>query len=97
MLVLTKSVCHNEAVGGYMNSLLTEQDVAKHLHVSLAALRRWRLEGRGPRFIKVGSLVRYRPEELEQWVAAQPTGGSSDTRHPAGRLDRSAHSARLGA
>jgi hypothetical protein len=29
---------------------LTEKDVAKQINVSLASLRRWRLEGRGPRF-----------------------------------------------
>jgi len=63
-----------------MESLLTEQEVAKKLCVSLAALRRWRLEGRGPKFIKVSSLVRYRPEELEQWLAAQPTGGARELR-----------------
>jgi excisionase family DNA binding protein len=68
-----------EPLRGNMNSLLTEQDVAKQLHVSLAALRRWRLEGRGPRFIKVGSLVRYRPEELEEWLSFQPAGGSSES------------------
>jgi hypothetical protein len=60
-----------------MLSLLTEQDVARQLHVSLASLRRWRLLGRGPQFIKVGVLVRYRPEDLEKWLAGQPTGGSS--------------------
>lgn len=60
-----------------MNTLLTEEDVAKQLNVSVATLRRWRLERRGPQFIKVGSLVRYRPEELEAWLAALPTGGMS--------------------
>ncbi len=59
-----------------MLNLLTEEEVAKHLHVSLASLRRWRLEKRGPQFIKVGSLVRYRPEDLESWLASLPTGGS---------------------
>ncbi len=57
--------------------LYTEQDVAEQLHISLASLRRWRLEKRGPRFIKVGSLVRYRPEDLEEWLLEQPTGGGS--------------------
>ena len=61
-----------------MQDLLTEQEVSRQLRVSLAALRRWRLERRGPQFIKVGSLVRYRPEELEQWLAAQPVGGAPD-------------------
>ena len=60
-----------------MLNLLTEEDVAKQLRVSLAALRRWRLEGRGPRFIKVSALVRYRPEELEDWLASQPGGGAT--------------------
>jgi hypothetical protein len=59
-----------------MASLLTEGDVAQRLHVSLASIRRWRLERRGPQFIKVGSLVRYRNEDLELWLAALPTGGS---------------------
>jgi predicted DNA-binding transcriptional regulator AlpA len=65
--------------GGTMETLLTEEDVAKQLHVSIASLRRWRLERRGPQFIKVGSLVRYRPEELEAWLASQPTGGANPT------------------
>jgi excisionase family DNA binding protein len=59
-----------------MFALLTEDEVAEQLHVSVASLRRWRLERRGPQFIKVGSLVRYRPEDLETWLAALPTGGS---------------------
>ena len=67
-----------------MLDLLTEDEVAKNLHVSLAAPRRWRLEGRGPRFVKVNALVRYRPEELEDWLASQPTGGASDKTRAAG-------------
>jgi excisionase family DNA binding protein len=59
-----------------MFALLTEDEVAQQLHVSVASLRRWRLERRGPQFIKVGSLVRYKPEELEAWLVALPTGGS---------------------
>jgi excisionase family DNA binding protein len=58
-----------------VSSLLTEGDIAERLHVSLASVRRWRLEHRGPQFIKVGSLVRYRQEDLERWLAALPTGG----------------------
>jgi len=59
-----------------MYTLLTEEEAAKRLHVSLASIRRWRVERRGPQFIKVGSLVRYRPEDLESWLASLPTGGS---------------------
>ena len=59
-----------------MFTLLTEEEVARQLRVSLASLRRWRLERRGPQFIKVGSLVRYRLDEIEAWLAALPTGGA---------------------
>ena len=60
-----------------MLNLLTEDEVAKQLTVSVASMRRWRLERRGPHFVKVGSLVRYRQEDLEAWLASLPTGGSS--------------------
>jgi hypothetical protein len=57
-----------------MFALFTEEEVAKQLHVSIASLRRWRLEQRGASFINAGSLVRYRPEEIESWLSALPTG-----------------------
>jgi excisionase family DNA binding protein len=59
--------------------LLTELEVAERLRVSLACLRRWRLERRGPRFLKVGSLVRYPAEELDHWIDSLPAGGTPAT------------------
>jgi hypothetical protein len=56
-----------------MLNLLTETDVAERLRVSLASVRRWRLEKRGPAFVKVGACVRYRPEDLESWITSLPT------------------------
>jgi predicted DNA-binding transcriptional regulator AlpA len=55
--------------------LVTESEVSRLLQVSLARLRKWRVEKRGPRFIKIGSLVRYRLADLHQWLSLQPTGG----------------------
>jgi len=60
-----------------MQIFLTEKDVAKQIKVSLASIRRWRLAQRGPRFIKVGALVRYRAEDLEQWLQTLPAGGTA--------------------
>jgi len=56
---------------------LTEVEVAQRTHISLATLRRWRLENRGPIFRKFGSLVRYAEEELARWEQAQPSGGEN--------------------
>jgi len=60
-----------------MQVFLTEKEVAEQIKVSLASLRRWRLLQRGPRFLKVGALVRYRPEDLEHWMETLPVGGTA--------------------
>jgi len=65
-----------------MVNLMTEHEVSKRLHVSVASLRRWRLLNRGPQFLKVGSLVRYQPEEVDAWLASLPTGGTATTVRP---------------
>jgi excisionase family DNA binding protein len=59
--------------------LLTEPEVADRLRVSLACLRRWRVERRGPRFVKVGSLVRYPADRLDEWIESLPAGGTLAT------------------
>jgi predicted DNA-binding transcriptional regulator AlpA len=61
-----------------MNQFLTEIELSDRIHVSLATLRRWRLENRGPKFRKLGSLVRYGEYDLTQWMEAQPSGGTGE-------------------
>jgi hypothetical protein len=57
------------------HTLLTETDVSKQLRVSLAALRKWRVLNRGPQFVKMGPLVRYRQDDIDSWLGALPVGG----------------------
>ena len=57
------------------NSLLTEQQAANFIAVSVAALRKWRVQGRGPVFLKLGTLVRYRLEDINKWLSTRPQGG----------------------
>jgi len=57
--------------------LLTETDLSRQLRVSLAALRKWRVMKRGPQFVKIGTLVRYRQHDIDVWLASLPVGGSS--------------------
>lgn len=55
---------------------LTDVEVAVRLGVSRFTVRAWRLKGTGPRFLKMGRAVRYRPEdvqEYEQRVLIGPT------------------------
>ena len=57
-------------------SLLNEHDVARLTRLSVASVRRWRLLGQGPSYMKINSSVRYRPEDVANWLNAQPVGGS---------------------
>lgn len=42
----------------------TEQQLCKLWSITLDTLRKWRLTGYGPIYIKVGGAVRYRPEDV---------------------------------
>jgi excisionase family DNA binding protein len=67
-----------------ISALLTETEVSNVLRVSLATLRKWRVDNRGPRFIKIGPLVRYQLEDLREWLSSLPTGGiASQSPHSA--------------
>jgi predicted DNA-binding transcriptional regulator AlpA len=58
-----------------LTPLLSERDVARVTGLSVATIRRWRLLNRGPAYKKLGSAVRYRPEDVARWLATRPTGG----------------------
>src|SRR5215472_11467182 len=53
-----------------VDPLITEAEAADILRVSLTSLRRWRREGRGPVYRKLGRSVRYRPDDLADFIAA---------------------------
>jgi len=58
-----------------IETLLNEYDVARITGLSVASVRRWRLLRQGPRYLKIGSAVRYKPEDISAWLASRPTGG----------------------
>jgi hypothetical protein len=49
--------------------LLDERETSRMLHISTAALRRWRREHRGPEFVRLGRSVRYDLRSLERYLA----------------------------
>ena len=70
--------------------LLNESEVADMLGVTVSCLRRWRYERRGPRFIKLGRLVRYPARDLADWIEARgPTPPSGLTADHAAALSAS--------
>jgi predicted DNA-binding transcriptional regulator AlpA len=56
--------------------LLTEREVAVMTGMSVSSVRRWRLLGKGPRYVKVGGVaVRYNTSDIDAWLTSQPSGG----------------------
>ncbi len=54
--------------------LIDEVELAVRLGVSRSTLQSWRYTARGPRFIKLGRLVRYRNADVDAYLQAQTRG-----------------------
>jgi predicted DNA-binding transcriptional regulator AlpA len=52
--------------------MLNERQVAEYLNMSVASVRRWRLFRKGPKFVKIGSAVRYKHGDVETWLNSCP-------------------------
>lgn len=49
-------------------TLYYDGEVADILRVSLKTVRKWRYEGKGPPWVKVGRLVYYKETDLIKWL-----------------------------
>jgi len=55
---------------------MNDVEVARYLAVSVSTVRRWRLTGGGPRWVRIGGgSIRYPFTDLEAYVASLPSGG----------------------
>lgn len=68
----------NDVANG--SELLDEARLATQLNVSRSTLQSWRYAGRGPRYIKIGRLIRYRNADVEAYLRAQTRGSMSIVR-----------------
>ena len=50
---------------------LTTSEAAAYLGLATSTLNKWRCSGDGPEFVKLGRAVRYRPEDLDAFLAAR--------------------------
>lgn len=62
-----------------MSDLLTTQQAANRLNLSVSTLNKSRLTGTGPKFVKLGASVRYRIEDLDHWVNSQVMASTSES------------------
>jgi predicted DNA-binding transcriptional regulator AlpA len=56
---------------------VSETELARRIDVSTAVLRKWRREGNGPRFLKLGRLVRYLVSDVDAWLDARSFHGGA--------------------
>lgn len=60
---------------------LTDVEVASRLGVSRFTVRAWRLKGHGPKFLKMGRAVRYRPEDVDEFERQALVETQAQSRH----------------
>lgn len=53
-----------------VSPLLDSREVAAYLKVSEATLSRWRTDKKGPPFLRMSGITRYRLDAVEAWLAS---------------------------
>lgn len=60
-----------------MSTLLNTAELAQRLGVAQITLRKWRLTGAGPVFVRCGRNIRYRLADVDAWVASRTVSSTS--------------------
>jgi predicted DNA-binding transcriptional regulator AlpA len=58
--------------------VLDTAGVSGRTGVSVSTLEKWRVAGIGPRFLKLGRLVRYAEADIESWLASRRVASTSE-------------------
>lgn len=58
--------------------VLSADQVAERLGLSVSTLAKMRLSGDGPAYAKLGRRVVYRPEDIDSWVASKRYRSTSE-------------------
>jgi len=71
-----------------MNQLqfLRQQDLGQRWGISPRTLEKWRWQGEGPRFVKIGGRIRYRIEDVEAWEAIHILSSTAEIRRSNAKL-----------
>ena len=64
---------------------INQVELSRRWRLSPRTLERWRCQGTGPQYLKVGGRVVYRLADIEAYEAAQLRATSDDANHPARR------------
>jgi hypothetical protein len=53
------------------DELIPEAEAAALLHVATNTMRDWRVDEKGPAFVRLGKRIFYRREDISTWIGAQ--------------------------
>jgi hypothetical protein len=60
----------DQIVANRTSSFLTPDDLAIRYRIPKPTAAKWRWNGSGPTFVKLGSRVLYREADVESWISA---------------------------
>lgn len=61
-----------------MERMFAQAEVAELLGVTERCIEGWRVRGGGPRYVRVGRLIRYRHSDVSAWLDARTRASTSD-------------------
>lgn len=59
-------------------TLICAEDVPQYVPLARQTLARWRHEGRGPRYVKLGRRIAYRVRDLQEFVESSLRSSTSE-------------------
>jgi excisionase family DNA binding protein len=57
---------------------MDSREIAAYLKVSESTLSRWRSAGKGPPFLRLGGIARYRIDAVDAWLAGLEHGHAQE-------------------
>ena len=61
-----------------MDKLLSTREAAEVLSIKPNTLEIWRVQGKGPKFLKIGRSVKYRMERLKEYLNQHEVSSTSE-------------------
>ena len=68
-----------EALHSILPKLLTVEDLCAYLDRSCHTLQKWRVEGNGPRYRRIGNRIFYAESDVLAWIEACGRDSTSDS------------------
>jgi len=64
----TAESCGPVQLEGFQKQVLNINEAAALIGVTVACLRKWKRQKRGPTYFRAGKLIRYRRPDIENWI-----------------------------